>query len=123
MALVTGQTWTAEIPHELGQSMTFRKLSWRELEAAAAVKHSAILADLKDLGDLITKLPKGQATLDSEVDYDTFELLKKGIVGWTYVAEVTEQNISLLDKQTADWAIGQIKQAHAPRAQAERKNG
>lgn len=123
MALVTGQTWTADIPHEPGQTMTFRELSWLELEKAAQVKRRSVLAELKDLGELIKSLPQGQTLPGAGVDYDTLELLRAGIVSWTYPVEVNDQNIRLLDRETAEWAVMQIKQSHSPKTETERKNG
>jgi hypothetical protein len=123
--LVTGQTWTKEIPHEPGQSITFRKLSWLGLEHAATVRRQALVAELKDFGDLVSKLPQPDATKAQAQPelYDRRVLLHKGIVAWTYPEEVNEQNVDLLDEETANWAVEQIRQAHAARTPEARKNG
>ena len=86
--LVTGLTWTADIPGEPEQTVTFRKLSWREW------------MEVRERGGA------GDGSLSGDA---THFLLERSIVSWTYDAEVTPENIDALDPETFAWAADQIK--------------
>jgi len=121
--LVTGQTWVVEIPHEHGETMTFRKLSWLELEAAGKERRKKVMDEYRGMIDLMDKLPQTPATEQVVEEYDRETLLTKGITAWSYDAKVSAENIALLDPVTAEWAYQQLVEAHRPRTEAERKNG
>ena len=111
--LVTGTKWTADIPHEKGQTMTFRRLSWREWEHAAEVKRDEALDMFKGMpAELLDAMKNREAASAEKAEdaeqFDTFALLRAGIVAWSYGGEVSAQNINLLDPQTAEWAVAQI---------------
>ena len=109
--IVTGVTQTQEIPHEEGASITFRKLSWREWQHAAEVKRTEAFEMFKGMpAELLEAMrQKESPALVAESDqYDTYSLLRAGIIAWSYPEPLTAENIKLLDSQTAEWAIEQI---------------
>lgn len=116
--LVTGATWTAEVPHEKGTTFTFRRLSWREWEEAAEVKRQQVFAMMQTLpADLLAAIRNRETVSGQDTEqFDTATVLHKGVVGWTYTDDVTPQNIDMLDAETADWALAQLmasKEANA----------
>lgn len=121
--LVTGQTWTAEVPHEPGQTITFRKLSWRELELAVTTRRRALLEEFKGMAEVMARLPQSDAKQAPAEMYDTGVLLKAAIIAWTYPEEVTPENIDLLDDATAQWAVEQVRSSHTVRDEKAQKNG
>ena len=125
MAIVKGITKRAEIPHEPGEWMELRRLSWRQLEQASDAQSDAALQRIKKLGgDLIGALRglAGDQEQNPAAKYDRAVVLKSGIVNWSYNVPVTPENIDDLDKETADWAVEEILGMHAPRTEEERKN-
>ena len=108
--LVRSATKRLEIPHEPGQHMTLRRLSWRQLEEAS---ETASLVSLERAGRMgpemvvaLRKIADGEASEGSE--YDKATVLHYGITEWSYEEKVTPENIDMLDQQTADWAFLEI---------------
>lgn len=125
MAIVKGITKRAEIPHEPGEWMELRRLSWRQLEQASDAQSDAALDRMKRLGgDLLKALRDTVSNQEQNptAKYDQAAVLKSGIVNWSYNVPVTPENIDDLDKETADWAVEEILGMHAPRTEEERKN-
>jgi len=132
MALVTNLTHLVEIPHEPGQTLTVRRLSWRELEEAKAARGRKAIASFKDLGpELMEQLRRADrpepeqsngASQRSAEDYDRGVLLRAGIVEWSYDAPVNEETVEQLDEETAAFAAEAILGLHE-RTEADRKNG
>lgn len=119
MAVVKGITFTETIPHEPENSMTFRRLSWKQLEKAAEIRRKKIL---NDYGEFMDKIPQGATSSGEDLEqYDKDEILKNGIVSWTYPEEVSPENIELLDEETADWAYKILTEAHKPKDTARKK--
>ncbi len=118
--LVTGITWKEGVPHEKGQSMTFRKLSWREWEHAAEVKRDEALSMVKDVSPEMLAVMQNRAVAPEQnvEQFDTGTLLRHGIVAWSYSDALSAQNIDLLDAQTAEWAVAQIMASR----ETDRKN-
>jgi len=111
--LVTGITKVEKVPHEPGQTITFRRLSWRSWEYAAEVKRTEAFAMVKSVSPEMLEAMRGKDSESKSKErdleqFDTGTLLNKGIVAWSYEGEVTAQNIDLLDPQTAEWAVAQI---------------
>lgn len=128
MALIKDVTQEVEIPHEPGESMTFRKLSWRELEQAAEEQQAKSLKRMKEMGgDVLQAITQSSTDTSSqeggpENQYDKKTVLVKGIRAWSYQEKVTPDNIDMLDRQTADWAFSQIIGMNAEGEEAG-KNG
>lgn len=128
--LITDVTKKVEIPHEPGEFMVFRKLSWRQLELAANVASDESLKRVKKIGsDVLTALRKlwreqeSEFARDPATKYDRGIVLEAGIVEWSYDAEVNKKNIDSLDEETADWAFREILSLGKPKTEEERKNG
>ena len=128
MGLVKGINWEKEIPHEEGQKMTFRRLSWAQLEEAAEINKRNTFADIKSMGaDAVRALGEMREELKAAKEeqgntYDKRTVLNAGIVAWTYPENVNPENIGLLDEETAEWAFQEIVNAHKARTEKQRKN-
>ena len=112
-----------DIPHEDGW-MEFKKLSWRELHAAGEVVMYEMLDRMAKLGGDVLSALRGldEKQSESQPQYDKGTVLHQGILRWSYDADVTPQNIDLLDEETATWAYHQIVSMNKPKTEAERKN-
>ena len=111
MALVTSMRYDEQIPHEPGESMRLRVLSWKELEAAREARTTSGINRAKQAGgELLTALqginPREveEAAKDPLNDYDWTALLRAGIVSWSYTEDLSFDSIDLLDEPTARWA-------------------
>lgn len=125
MALVTDMVRRADIPHEPGEWMELKRLSWRQLEKAEEIQSDNLLPRMKKMGgELIGALQAlgKQQEQDPATKYDRGSVLGWGIVKWSYDAEVNKDNIGALDKTTADWAFREILSLNEPRTEDERKN-
>lgn len=125
MALVSKITKKVDIPHEHGEWIEFRKLSWKQLEKASDIASEASLDRIRKLGgDMVSALRKIADDQDSqpEAKYDQGMILKMGIVSWSYDAEVSPETIEQLDSQTAEWAMNQILLLNEPKTEDEIKN-
>ena len=112
MALVTHITKRVEIPHEAGEWLELRKLSWVQLERAKDEATSEQMRVLREMGgDLVASL---QAARGAETpaaggtSYSKAALLGMGIGAWSYDAPVTPENIGLLDEPTAAFAFAEL---------------
>lgn len=125
MALVTEVTKRVDIPGEPEQWLQIRKLSWRKLEQASDVQTDVQFARIKRIGRdalaAVRSSTEGQQ-IDPNTAYDQGEVLKLGIVAWSYDAPLTAENLDALDANTADWAFGEIMSLSKPRTEAETKN-
>lgn len=126
MAIVSKATKRIEVPHEPGQWMEIRKLSWRQLEAASDVATEAAMKRMKEAGPemmaALRKLVEGQVSGQQASNYDRHAVLKSGIAGWSYDEPVSDENIDLLDEETAKWAVDAILDLKKPLSEEERKN-
>lgn len=114
MVLTSGIVRTLPIPHEPGQSMDLRLLSWTQLEKARAARLRAAVQTAEALGEaLLRRLPErngadsaaeAEADADPLAPYDRLTLLKMGVVRWTYDTPVSEDALADLDETTAEWA-------------------
>ena len=120
--LVSNTTRRVEIPHEEGEWMEVKKLSWRQLEKASDIATDESFDRLKKMGgDIIAAFSKREAEekQDPTTKYDRASILQMGIVKWSYDAEVKPENIDLLDEETAEWAFQEILK---PKTEEEAKN-
>ena len=134
--LTSGITDTLEIPHEPGQTITIRKLPWKQLAKARKARKKGVFSDVKDMGaDVLAALPsrcakgcgeekhKGDcppveersnlAEADPTEEFDQDTLLHAGITEWTYEKDgkgvpCNEANINDMDEVTAKWAFAEI---------------
>ncbi|MDX9803926.1 MAG: hypothetical protein RBS96_07950 [Dehalococcoidales bacterium] len=127
MAIVTGQTWEAEIPHEPGEKITFRRLSWKEWDKALEAKQASSLENISKIsGDVFKALKDVESAGTQRNPGDKFDkgiVLEASIVGWTYPEKVNRDTINALDDATADWAYQEIVKTLKPRTDTEQKNG
>jgi hypothetical protein len=111
---------TVPIPHEPGETMTFRQLNWLDIQRAKEVRSAAVLKNMQQMGGgllrELTEMNRGkveeeaaaETVTDPTSDYDRFTLLDAGIVAWSYQAPCSAQNKGDLDEATADWAAREI---------------
>ena len=129
MAIVTGLTKKVDIPHEEGQWMIFRQLSWRQREKASDAKTDSVLARVKSMGTELMRELRGaedrvdvkKALADPAASYDRSLVLQYGIVDWSY-KEKLPKAVDELDEITAAWAAGEILAFSSPASEEEAKN-
>lgn len=125
MAIVTNIVKRVEIPHEPGEWMEFKRLSWRQLENASDIATDALMQRLKAMGgdilQVLRQFGREQAQ-NATQSYDRKAILLCGISKWSYDAPVNEETIDLLDEETAAWAFGEILELNKPRMEEDTKN-
>ena len=113
MALINKtQGQKVPIPHEQGQFMIFRPLTWGEVKEAKRLRQEESFALVKAISPDVMERLQGQArpAVDGQIPSDTHDLgtvLKYAIVGWSYSASPTLEEIETLDERTAQWAFRQ----------------
>ncbi len=125
MALINDKTRKVDIPHEPGEWMELKKLSWRQLALAADIQTDETIGRLKKLGgDLFKALTneKAKQELNPALQYDRGFVLEAGISRWSYDVKVTKETIETLDEETAKWAFEEILDLNKPLSEEERKN-
>ena len=129
------------IPHEDGQWMQFRRLSWLEMVEAAETAERRSVKKMTQFGSeavgaIIASHEKtAAATADTDGDgdttptktptvgsYDRESLLENGIVAWSDEEKVSPKAIKQLDAETARWAAEQIFELSRERTKEERGN-
>ena len=125
MALTRGQTFDEPIPHEQGEWIKFRRLSWTQLDEARKAKGRKVmrniasdpeavklLAEVQNINSASPAAPDPAAALtvppDPLSDYDQEMLLRLGIVEWSYDEPVSPEAIGDLDEETAEWAARKL---------------
>lgn len=118
--LTRNVTTTRDIPNELGQSMTFRQLGWRQLAEAEEARSATVLRNLRNMGgELLRDLQTiNRAEVDADAakvqaddpltKFDQATVLYAGLAAWTYPDKLTHENIDGLDPATARWAALEI---------------
>lgn len=126
MPIVTGLTKRLPIPHEKGQWIIIRQLSWRQKEKASEAKTDSVLAWAKTMGaELMREIQSAAsrpATLDPADSYDKALVLRFGITDWSYETPLSPDAIDELDDVTAAWAVGEILAFSGPASEEEAKN-
>ena len=138
MAINTVLTETEAIPHEPGQWIEFRRLGHkalkearegkarRQMRAASDVSRDLDPAFLQRMRDEVTAAVAAREAAAPEADplddYDTDELLRRGIAAWSYADPLTPENIDGLDEATADWAARRILALSKPTTGDAQKN-
>ena len=114
--IITNETsYEEQVPHEPGQTFTFRYLTGVQMEQAEQRKATQAMMIFKDLPpDMIAAaMASGREAEDQQKDepedpyeaHDTTMVLNAGILAWSYEGEVSEDNISRLDGKTRMWAF------------------
>lgn len=125
MALINDKTRKVDIPHESGEWMEVKKLSWRQLEVARDIMTDNTVAKFRKMGGEMVKAftnEKARQETDPRTQYDRGFVLEAGISRWSYDAEVNKANIEKLDEETAIWAFEEILNLNNPLTDEERKN-
>jgi predicted component of type VI protein secretion system len=129
--LVRNVTATRDIPGELGQTMTFRQLGWRQLAEAEEARSATALRSVKNMGpEVFASLQSvdrtrndqeaaKQGAADPLAKYDQATVLRYGIASWTYPDKLNADSIDSLDVNTAKWAATEIVNLGMPPIEAE----
>lgn len=118
--LVSRNAREVPIPHEPGEWLKLRPLSWKQLDDARkartreAVKSSVEMT--REMGPELmaqirsarTETAAESAPADPSEAYDRATLLRLGIVGWSYEEPVSPEAIDDLDEETAEWAAREL---------------
>lgn len=144
MALITGQALRVrrEIPHEPGQWVDIRPLSWKRLDEAKRAKLQdqakliglmggytgpggardapAETAETEEAAESTAAAVASNGHLDPK-EYDRGMVLRAGLLAWSYGTKVGPGDVDLLDETTATWLAGEILTLHS-RSEEERKN-
>ncbi len=108
--LITSDTKErVEIPHEAGEWLEVRALTWPEKEAASKERQQSAM-------DQAAKMPPEMFAAIQDMDRDQsqnekFDLglvLKGGLVGWSYTEPLNRESLRALDDRTAQFAFGEI---------------
>lgn len=128
--ITTHVTRVLSIPHEPGETMTLRMLSWVQLQAARDARQAAALRGIRDLGvEMFGQLQQQASGIAAEGEadplagFDTGVLLRAGIAGWSYPDAVTPEAIDALDAETSTWAARALLDLRGQRTEDERLKG
>jgi len=125
MGLVTEVTKRIDIPHEDGEWLEVRRLSWRELETADNAASEASTERIKRMGGDIIKAVMSLRDKEREeqaTGYDKLTVLRLGLIGWSYDVKLSPESIDLLDEETAEFAYREILALSNPRTEEASKN-
>lgn len=129
--LTKGITDKRDIPHEPGEWIEIRKLSWIDLDDAREARQAAVFGNVKAMGgEVMAALPKrckkgcgeekhdgacpppeeraDDSAADPTNEYDQNIMLHRGIVAWSYEEPSSGANIDTLDEVTAHWIHGEL---------------
>lgn len=108
--IVKSITKQVDIPHEPGEWMLFKRLSWRQLDEASDIASDASFERIKKMGaEMVEALRTTIKVVEApQANYDRAYVLNTGIVKWSYSDEVNQENIDALDEATAAWAYAEI---------------
>jgi len=113
--IVKNITKKVDIPHEPGEWMMFKRLTWRQLEEASDVSSDASFERMKKMGaELLSAIAKTVNSKPPQESYDKATILHKGIIKWSYPDEVNKDNIDALDDATVSWAFAAILALNEP---------
>jgi len=118
VGLVNGLTRTLPVPHEPGETVTFRYLSALQFQEAADAKASAAVRKMREMGgDLLKGIQEARSDIPASIatafadpldSYDAAALLRLGIAAWTYAEPPGENPFAQIDPKTAEWAARAI---------------
>ena len=139
MLVTKDTTEQIPIPHEEGEWMQFRRLSWLEMTEAAETAERRSVKKMTQFGSeavgaIIASHEKTAAeTTKTDSDatptkaptvasYDRESLLENGITAWSYDEKPSPKAIKQIDAETARWAAEQIFELSRERTKEERGN-
>jgi hypothetical protein len=137
--LVSQEPTQVDVPHEPGEWIAIKRLSWRQLKSARKKAEEENRQVIKDFGPEFLRAlqsPDGEEKARKllkrqqydESNFDSQEILKLGIFAWSYTngdgtaVEVNDESIGMLDERTATWAKQQIVDLTRPPDEEEEKN-
>lgn len=139
MALVGSKIIEVPIPHEEGEWIRLKQLSWSDLETAQRalmtqaqqVAGQTIATMGRDAFKAVQEAAADMAKPDAPVEppkpgdgYHGPTLLRLSLVAWSYEAPLDADTIAQLDKRTFDWAVAEAAALSNPvESEADRKNG
>ena len=100
-----------EIPHEPGEWMEFRPLSWKQLEGASRARTRSAIALAGEIPSEVYERMGNISERAKDPDpepteqYDRATVLLAAITGWSYDDELNKENIEALDEETSEWAL------------------
>lgn len=117
--LTKNQTDRVTIPHEPGQWVEVRKLSWRQLDEARERRSRSVMENLDALPSEMLRVLREQPAQeaangvapeqeDDASTYDHTTLLRHGVVAWSYEEPVNDEMIADLDEATAAFFVEQV---------------
>lgn len=120
-------TYEFPIPGEPGQAVTLRPLSWKRLERCKNAKLKTQLESMAGLDMAAfaslrtpeTATPAKPETPDVLQTYEQGEVLRLGVVGWTYEEPFSADALDDLDPLTAE-AIARELLKHVGKSEAEK---
>ena len=121
--LTSGSVTRVDLPHEPGEWIEVRLLSWQDLDDARSERQARALRLMRDLGsDLVAQLQAagGAGSAGGEQELDRATVLRRGLVGWSY-GPFTAEAVAQLDEATAAFAIETILRLSLPN-RSEQKN-
>ena len=114
--LIGSSVERVDIPHEPGEWVEVRKLSYKTLARAAFLRSDANIQNMKAMGgDLLEAMRSAReragqdapsATTTEPVNPDAYDMdlvLIAGTLRWSYGVPVTTDTIADLDDRTAQW--------------------
>lgn len=128
-----------DIPHEEGQWVEIRNLSWTAMEEAVNNKQERDIGQVKRMGgDVFEAIMRSSKDDDAPAEdestekkgrgatfesYDMETLLRKAIISWSYEGKPTVERIQDLDAKTAKWLAREIYERNKPDTEEDSKNG
>jgi|TARA_R110000824_G_scaffold32908_7_gene106118 hypothetical protein len=124
-----------EIPHEDGEWVELRQLSWTAMEEAIDAKQERDVGQVKRMGgDVFEAIMRSAKKKDDDEEektkgrtgyesYDQETLIRKSVVSWSYDGKPTVERIRDLDSKTAKWLSLEIYERNKPPTEDEEKNG
>lgn len=112
MAIV-GRVETLDIPHELGQTMQFRRLTGFEMDQAEERTTQSAMKVIAGIDPAVMAAWAGQGRTEGRQRQSRFDketLVQFGVIGWSYAEPCTDENKAKLDAWTRDWAAAVIEE-------------
>lgn len=123
--LITDQKERLDIPHEPGEWLDIRPLTWRELDRARSAQTAIAMDNAGKLPlEIFQDARKEERKIPVENQYDRAVVIKAGIVGWSYTTGFSAEGTDKLDARTAEWAFKAIlERSTIPSAEGEGSDG
>tara|TARA_R110000824_G_scaffold21078_6_gene78869 strand:- start:9878 stop:10303 length:426 start_codon:yes stop_codon:yes gene_type:complete len=130
-----------DVPHEEGQWVEIKNLSWKAMEEAVNNKQERDIGQVKRMGgDVFEAIMRSSNESNKDDDkpekegpekkvrgatfesYDMETLLRKAIISWSYEGKPTVERIQDLDARTAKWLAREVYERNKPDTEEESKN-